>query len=156
MTVAVRNFAQLYPKELFADRLGIEIGICPELAADQYVPEDKVEEVRLFYYLLGGKYKLRQGVTKRHELLLYFHEGDAGAARVSEVADSFGDPLIVAAPPEYHARTRALGDIVPADGRLPDYEAGYEKALSAYTIESGNRADAERWGWKTREEEDTP
>ncbi|MFQ6097388.1 MAG: hypothetical protein ACE5O2_06620, partial [Armatimonadota bacterium] len=140
-TVAVRNFAQLYPKELSADERGLRVGICPPLAEDQYVARDKAEEVRLFYYLLGGKYRLKQGVSKRHELLLHFHEGSAGDARAAQVAASFGEPLVIVAPPEHYARARVFGDIAPADGRLPDYEAAYEKAMAAYLADRDRNSE---------------
>ncbi|MEW6358254.1 MAG: hypothetical protein AB1696_18110 [Planctomycetota bacterium] len=134
MTAAVRWFWQLYPKDFIIDKNGISLGVCPTLGKDDYAafPFEK-EQHYLYYYLLDGRYKLKQGCTKRHELLYYFHKGDAQAADAARHAKCFEKPLVAVAPPKWYCDSKAFYDIWPKDmERFPAYEIGVENSLKGY------------------------
>ena len=72
-TLALRDFWQNYPKDLAADADGLELGICPPLRPDEYAAaKGTMDDHRLYYYLQDGVYKLRQGVSKTHDIWLDF------------------------------------------------------------------------------------
>jgi hypothetical protein len=110
VTVSVEDFWQNYPKGLLADKDGtIEIGLFPgRYAAD---------------------FPLRSGEHKTHEVLFHFHTGAAPYDGNEAVARSFSDPLRLEASPQWYAKTRALGDLHPAD--VENYRAYEVRNLSA-------------------------
>jgi hypothetical protein len=111
LTVAVRDFWQNCPKGLAAEPDGrIEIGLFPARYA--------------------GEFPFRTGEHKTHELLFFFHKGDADAARGMAAARGFSDPLRLEPSPEWFAKTRALGELRPYD--LENYRS-YE-TLNLSTI----------------------
>jgi len=118
LTVAVRDFWQQYPKTLAASENALEVGLFPPLADDQYAEEaeDPVTQVRLYYYLLNGVYKLRQGVTKTHELYLAAESPSDGMP-----VGAFQRPLMLVADPEWTRQTGAWGNM-PVGG---SFWAGY-------------------------------
>ena len=133
MTVAVRHFWQQYPKSLAASPEALEIGICPAFAEDQYAGADPQTQDKLYYYLQDGTYKLKQGVTKRHELFVYWHEGDATAAEVRAHVSGFQEPLLATTPAAWYCDSGVFGDLTPADASLfPEYEAMMERSLERY------------------------
>jgi hypothetical protein len=128
VTVAVRDFWQLYPKALSVSEEGVTVGLCPDFPEGTYDGCTKLDEIKLYYYLMGGRYKVRRGMQKQHELLLYFHPGDAAEAGAAELAQVFQEPLLAACPPERYCDTRVFGEILPATtGRWPGYEEVCEK-----------------------------
>jgi hypothetical protein len=132
LAVAVRDFWQLYPKafEVLGDRL--EVQLCPEFAPGTYDKRDTLDEVKLYYYLLNGQYKLRQGVQKQHELLIAPHLGGVTSELRNELA-AFQEPLIATCTPERYAGTKVFGDVLPATaGRSPEYERVCENVYRAY------------------------
>ncbi len=112
LTFAVRNFWQQYPKSLKISGRGAEIGLLPALVDDQYAEESKdpIELVKLYYSMQDGKYKLKQGVAKTHEVVLaagpFVEDANAGA---------FQDPLTAVADPEWTRSTDAWGDMPVGD-----------------------------------------
>jgi len=123
VAVAGRDFWQLYPKALEASEAGLTVGLCPDFPEGTYDGGSKLEEIKWYYYLLGGRYKVRRGMQKQHELLLYFHGGDAVRAGVAELARIFQEPLLAVCPPERYCDTGVFGEILPATtGRWPEYE----------------------------------
>ena len=125
-TVSVRNFWQLYPKALAARGNRVHVGLLPALAKDQYA-KDKDLEDRLFYYLLNGEYKFRQGFEKRHELLYHFHVASE-LAYAHAVATAFQQPVVALAPPEWNCASAALGRMTPT---RKDEFPWYERRLDA-------------------------
>jgi len=111
LTVAVRGFRQQYPKSLGVGTDGINIGLLPPLADDQYAEESKdaVELVKLYYYLQNGVYKLRQGVAKTHELYLI-------ASKPEDVPlEALQNPLAACGDPEWTRSTGAWGNMPVGD-----------------------------------------
>jgi len=141
--VAVRDFWQGYPKALTVAGDAIEVELCPRLSRGLY-PSGGLEEDRLYYYLVDGEYKLRRGVSKRHDVLYYFHEGDAAAAQVSALAGLFSNPPAAVAPAEWYCASGALGQIAPADARrFPTYERVVANGLDVFLRD---RADRRQYG----------
>ena len=124
--VGIVDFWQQYPKSLRTHKKGIEIGICPPIDADDY-RDTGSDELRLYFYLKDGVYRLREGVSKTHTL--YIGE------------DIPSQPLPVAqAPAEWYCDSGTLGEIVPARGeRFADYEVKIAQAFEVFlkTHETG-------------------
>ncbi|MEI6503026.1 MAG: hypothetical protein WCP21_18610, partial [Armatimonadota bacterium] len=119
---AVRDFWQQYPKGFEVSKEGLRVDLCPQFPAGTYDNRAKLDEIKLYYYLLDGQYKLRQGVQKQHELLIYPHSGQA-LDDLRREATVFQEPLIAACTPERYCGTKVFGEILPATaGRSPEYE----------------------------------
>ncbi|MBM3500204.1 MAG: fibronectin type III domain-containing protein, partial [Armatimonadetes bacterium] len=130
LTVVVRDFWQQYPKSLAVGERGLEIGLLPPLAGDQYAEESKdpVELVKLYYYLQDGVYRLRQGVTKTHELHLI--AGELGEAASLE---AFRSPLAACADPEWTRSTGAWGDMPVGESFWASvYDETMDRGFAAY------------------------
>ncbi len=128
--VAVRDAWQNYPKgfSLAGDGVGIEL--CPPLDAKLYdaFPFEK-EGHHLYYYLLGGKYRLKRGVAKTHELLLCLEPGE----RREQIVELFQQPLVVTPPPEWTCASKAFYDVAPRNTeKFALYEAAIDRNLTAY------------------------
>ncbi len=124
VTLAVRDFWQNYPKDLAVSASGFELGVCPPLAKDEYADaKGTVDEHRLYYYLQNGGYKLRQGVSKTHDLWLGFGAGDPPLS-----------PLRAVAAPEWYAASKAFGELAPrkSSGVLATYDEAFERSFAAY------------------------
>ena len=122
LLTAVRDFWQLYPKALNVSPDGLTVDICPDFPDGTYDDCTELERIKLYYYLMGGKYKVRLGVQKQHELMFHFHSGELDAAG-RQLATAFQDPLIAACTPQRYCDTRVFGEILPATtGRTPEYE----------------------------------
>jgi hypothetical protein len=133
LLVAVRDFWQQYPKGFAVTTDGVRVDLCPQFPAGTYDAGSKLDEVKLYYYLKGGEYKLRQGVQKQHELLIYPHRGQA-LDEVRQEAGVFQEPLIAVCTPERYCDTKVFGEILPAtSGRAPEYERICENVYRAYT-----------------------
>lgn len=136
-TLSVRDFWQNYPKDLVADETGLELGICPPLRPDEYAAaKGTMDDHRLYYYLQGGLYKFRQGMSKTHDIWLDFQS----AARLDETgappspARARREPLLAVAPPEWYAGSKAFGRISPAGskGIAGLYEAAFDRSFQGY------------------------
>ena len=138
--ILCRHFWQLYPKAIGAGEGMLRLDICPELAADQYTGRSEMDLFKRYFYLQGGQYKIRQGMTKTHEMLLLLGPGgqaDASAAKVHEETSKFvsglNDPPILAAPPDWYAKSAAFGAFVTkTSGRTPPYDEGCDRAYDRY------------------------
>jgi len=129
--VAVREFWQHWPKTLSADSQGVEIGICPKLDKTR-IPTSGTDAHRLYYYLQTGNYKLKAGVSKRHEILVWLGSDVPGDHFAAEAA-AFEDPPILTAPPDWYTRTKVFGDIAGGTSVfLPEYDAQFAKGFDAY------------------------
>lgn len=139
VTVAVRDFWQLYPKSLGIDGEGLTVGLCPDFPEGTYDGCSKLDEIKLYYYLRGGKYKIRRGVQKQHELLLAFHRGDGDAAASARLARAFQEPLLAVCPPERYCGTGVFGEILPATpGRTEEYEQVCERVYQNTVAQRDN------------------
>ncbi|HUS81581.1 MAG TPA: fibronectin type III domain-containing protein, partial [Armatimonadota bacterium] len=113
VTVAVRNFWQLWPKSIGTDERGVVVGIMPDLPEDEYAGIDHELEDKLYFALMGGVYKLHRGVSKTHELLVRFHpSGEAGPA-LDQLATQCNVPPLAAAAPQWYAYSEAFWQITP-------------------------------------------
>ena len=164
VTVAVRDFWQLYPKGFRVAQDALVVDLCPDFPPGTYDDCSKLDEIKLYYYLMGGKYKVAQGVQKQHEVMLYFHRAprpSLGEARqpVSErpahvdAARAFQEPLIAVCPPQRYCDTGVFGEILPATaGRSPEYEKVCEKVYQGYVRhreanhEYGLLNSGDQWG----------
>lgn len=133
LTVALRDFWQLYPKSLRFTNEGLEVDLCPDFPPGTYDGCTKLEEIKWFYYLMGGRYKVRLGVRKQHEMMLFFHRAtDDEEGR--QWAKAFQEPLIAVCPPERYCDTQVFGEILPATtGRWGNYEEVCERVYRNYT-----------------------
>ena len=108
------------------------IDLCPDFAPGTYDDCTKLDEIKLYYYLMGGKYKVACGLQKQHELLLSFRAGD-DPVRAAEVAQVFQEPLLATCTPQRYCETRVFGEVLPATaGRSPEYEAVCENVYRSY------------------------
>ncbi|MFC2172530.1 hypothetical protein ACFLU6_07850 [Acidobacteriota bacterium] len=104
VAVTVRHFWQNFPKALRAQPGG-------------------TVEVSLFPIEFPDDHELQGGEEKTHEVLLYFHEGDAASAQVDAVMADLVSPLHARPAYEEVARTRILPAFGPKDtAAFPDYE----------------------------------
>lgn len=136
VSVAVQDFWRLFPKGLAANADGtLTIGLFPA----RY----------------GTDFPFRSGEHKTHEILFDFHTGAAAAAGREAVAKAFDDPLRLEPSPEWFAKTRALGDLLPED--MEHYKAYEVRNLSAVGIFGrdvkpgpsifSRREEADFYGW---------
>ncbi len=128
--VAVRDFWQQYPKALSASAEGIRLELCPDFEAGLYdaFPFEK-EGHQLYYYLLGGRYRIKTGMAKTHELFLCLAPPD----RRESLAALFQEPLLLVAPPEWYCDSKAFYSVAPRDEvKFKAYEAAIDKNLVAY------------------------
>lgn len=132
LTAMVRDFWQTYPKGLRVTPDGLSVDLCPDFPEGTYDNETLLDDIKLYFYLKGGKYKLRQGMTKQHEVLLWFHPGTA-PADAPQFAQALQDPPLALCSPERYCGTAVFGEILPATtGRWPDYEQVCEKVYNGY------------------------
>lgn len=131
VTVAVRDFWQLYPKSLRFTPEGLEVDLCPDFPPGTYDGCTKLEEIKWFYALMGGRYKVRLGLRKQHEMMLLFHP--AAGEEALRWAEAFQEPLIAVCPPERYCESQVFGEVLPATtGRWPDYEEVCERVYRNY------------------------
>lgn len=110
MTVALRDFWQLYPKAVSVDADGIRLDLMPPLKADQYAEasKDPVRLVQLYYNLQDGRYKIKQGQTKTHEILLSFEQAPDRLG-----LEAFQQGVAAVAPSAWMCGSLALGEVPP-------------------------------------------
>lgn len=132
LTVGVRDFWQNYPKSLGVEGRAVVVGICSPIPEDLYPPVEELED-KLYYYLLNGQYKLKQGVSKTHELLYYFHVGDFEKTSFENCIRLLQEPLLATAPPEWYCDSKAFGDVAMVDKvKFPHYEEYVNKDFENY------------------------
>ena len=126
--LAMRDFWQSYPKGLAVDERGFRVDLCPELGTSTYPRGGELED-RLFFYLLDGKYKLRRGVSKTHDLWLSYAP-DAEPLRAVQKPPLYRVPLSVFNDSEAWTRLPAT-DPSP----YPPYEVWVEGAHKSYAAD---------------------
>ncbi len=137
--VAVRDFWQNYPKGFSLAADGLDIGLCPPFEAGLYdkFPFEK-EGHHLYYYLLDGRYRVKRGVAKTHEMLLCF-EPPEQADRLCSV---FQRPLLATAPPEWYCGSKAFYDVAPRDTeQFKLYEEAIDRNIPAYMAQRERQHD---------------
>ncbi len=143
LTLAVRDFWQLYPRSLGVREGCVEAGVSAGFPEGFYDGADMKEAVNYYFYLLGGAYKIKRGVKKWHELGLYFHDGSPDDTDRLRAVSVFNEPLIATCPPERYCGTRVFGPLLPStDGRTAWYDEACEKGVAA-VYEA--RCEAEGW-----------
>ncbi len=128
VTLALRDFWQNYPKQIAVTRDGFQLALCPRLDPDIYRDaKGTIDEHRLYYFFQNGGYRLRQGVSKTHDIWL-------GVAAGAEAVTPPLSPLRVIAPPAWYAAGKALGELAPvrADGILAQYDRAPARSFDAY------------------------
>ncbi len=131
MAVSLRHFWQLYPKSIAASGKWVQIGLMPPLRSNEYdFAKGTIDEHRLFFYLQGGLYRLRQGVAKTCEILLKFGPLSDLPSVVHRL------PLIAAAPPKWYADSKVFGDIVvKGEGKFTEkYDEAFSRAFNGYLL----------------------
>jgi hypothetical protein len=129
VTLAVRDFWQTYPKDLKVSPEGLELALLPALRSDEYDSANgTIDEHRIYYYLHGGVYKLRQGMTKTHDLWFEFGNKVPAAIRNEQRV------RMAAASPEWYGQTKAFGEIsVPGSSKvLKQYDDVFTQTFAGY------------------------
>jgi hypothetical protein len=129
--VALRDLWQNYPAGFSLRNGSLEVSLCPPLSPGLYdqFPFEK-EGNQLYYYLLGGHYRLKQGVSKTHEMYLCFEP--AGRA---ELCQLFQRPPLATADPAWYCSTRVFYDVAPRDPRkFKLYEESIDRNLRQYAV----------------------
>ena len=126
VTLAVRDFWQSYPKDITIGMDGLELGICPPLRTDEYeAAKGTIDEHRLYYYLQGGQYRFRQGMSQTQDIWL---EVTPDSGNEPAMVQTQRSPLLALAPAQWYADSKAFGELAgPAEGGLL---AQYDKAFA--------------------------
>lgn len=117
VTVGVRRYVELHPKQLAVRGRALQVDLWPERA---------------------GALRWHQGMARTHQVWFYFHRGLGQAARVNQLAVCFEQALLPWAP-GWYVESRALGPLLPYQ---PDRFPGLEIALRDQFMSwhHGNRA----------------
>jgi hypothetical protein len=129
-TVCVRDFWQNYPKAFTASENALNISLCPDFPPGTYdgFPFEK-EGHQLYYYLQDGRYRLKRGLAKTHELLLCF-EPPERHARLSWLCNR---PLLATVPPRWYADAKVFYDLAPRnEERFKLYEDAIDRNIRQY------------------------
>jgi len=125
-SVWVRDFWQNYPKDVEVDDSGTTIWLFPKLKSNEFDwAKGTVDEHRLFFWFDNGGYKLRQGMSKTHEVWV---ATDGSTPQLDR-------PLFAAASPEWYAATKALGEFAvrnPDKPLIHQYDTQVRKAFEGY------------------------
>ncbi|PIX41419.1 MAG: hypothetical protein COZ57_23440, partial [Armatimonadetes bacterium CG_4_8_14_3_um_filter_66_20] len=130
--VCVRDFWQSYPEDLEVSPTGSKLWPLPPLNQDEYDwAKGTVDEHRLFYWFdplpdqKAGGYKLRQGMTKTHEVWIGL---DGSTPQLDR-------PLFAKCTPQWYADSGAFGLLTVADPNravVKDYDAKVAATLDSY------------------------
>jgi len=122
MTLAVRNFQQMHPKEIAVEPEAVSLYLWPERGGKvldlrrryDYVENTYHYDLSLWEY--GG-----EGVGLTHELLLRY--GPPGEDVAADLAAALDAPLLLECSPQWYADSGAFGPLSPADpARYPQLE----------------------------------
>ena len=142
LMLAVRDFWQLYPRSFAVREGSVEAGLSASFPEGYYDGADLKDMTHYYFYLQDGKYKIRQGVRKWHELLLLFHDAEPGDAAQIRAARVFNEPLIAVASPERYSETRVFGSLMPF---VPGKTDWYDEACDWYREYFERRREDETW-----------
>jgi hypothetical protein len=132
--LAVRRFAENWPKALIADEDRLIVDLFPELRPDEYSERSEPQE-RLYYWFDEGEYKLKRGVQKTHELLWGFFPAGQNSPNEKVLVCLFNNPPVLRAGAEWTVQSGAAGPFQPRkEGRFARYEdrvrEGFEEVES--------------------------
>jgi len=136
VTLACADFWQLYPKAIGVSDGALYVGICPDFAEGEYDDCTERDLYKLYYYLQGGVYKVRQGVSKVHDLWI-----DLAGTDGDTLAALAGEPPIIAASPDWYADSGVFTEFVPQTaGRTPRYDDVCRRVYDSYVghVERGH------------------
>ncbi len=142
--VFVRDFWQNYPKDLDVGPDGATLWLMPPLKPNEADwAKGTPDEHKLFYWFdaasaggQAGGYKLRQGMTKTHEVWLGLDGRTPPLDR----------PLFAAAEPQWYVNSNAFGEMCVADSNrviVGDYDRKVTGTLDDYL---GNREKVREFG----------
>ena len=124
VAVAVRHFRENFPKAFKLDRQAgqIQVDLWPKEAGpidlatspDAVGPDD---------YGRGNAF----GLAKTHDLMLYFHAGNAVQSNALNQAEGFMEPLIIRTNPYWIDATGVLGRLYPEDQKYATEERMLER-----------------------------
>jgi exo-rhamnogalacturonan lyase-like protein len=103
--------------------------LCPTLRKDEYDSANgTIDEHRIYFYLHGGAYKLRQGVTKTHDVWLEFGKKSSAAIRAEQQL------RMAAAPAQWYAASKVFGELsIPKpSGILKQYDQAFAQSFTGY------------------------
>jgi hypothetical protein len=126
---AMRDLWQNYPKGWVVERDGLSIGICPDIFSVSY-PSGGLEEVRSFFYLQDGSYRLKRGMARTHDM--FFSFGEDVEQALAAKSQLLCQPL-VRVDPHVFVETGVLSPFcVRGDGGAEEYDRWVEQALAVY------------------------
>ena len=126
LALGVRNFWQTYPKGLQVEAAGVAIELLPPRSGGD-LPGDAEAWHRLYPWLDGDRYLLREGLALTTEVLVGF---PADAAAAEPLFRWLEEPPVVRPLPAYTNGTGALPRLAAKEGSpLPEYEALTAEAL---------------------------
>lgn len=124
LSAAVRHFWEKYPKSLELGQTGFSLGLLPTSSRtfDSFLPGNQVKH----------SYALRQGESRTHEFMLYFHTPNPDGGQLPSVMNQCHAPLLALAPWDWYAESGALGDLSCQNfKRYPEYEHAIELDFQA-------------------------
>jgi hypothetical protein len=127
VTFAMRDFWQNYPKGLSVDNTGFTIQLCPPIQKDQYPKGGELED-RLYYYVLDGQYKLREGVSRTHEFWF-----DIQSDTSNTLAETVQNPPLYSVDLDTFNKSQTV-TLLPSKkpSPYPQYEKWVDAARTAY------------------------
>jgi len=129
LAVAIRDLWQNYPKGWEVDPDGLRIGICPDVRDVAY-PQGGPEEVRSYFYLQGGVYRLKRGMARTHDMLFAL---GANTAEALAPVEPYAAPPTVRVNPRLFIDTGVLSPFaVRGEDPQGAYDAWVDWALAAY------------------------
>lgn len=133
LLVSVRDFWQLYPKSLSINDGRLSVGLCPDFPDGTYDQDEADDITQFYFYLLEGRYKIKTGLKKWHELLFFCHENELGAEAQLQTVAAFQNPLIAVCPAEHYCGTGVFGKITPAGtGKTDRYDQLCDQLAERY------------------------
>jgi len=140
LAVGMRDLWQNYPKGWQVDKGALRIDICPDVADVAY-PQGGVQEVRSFFYLQGGQYKLKYGMARTHDMLFAWAPG---VAEATSAVCTFSRAPLVRMEPDLLVRTGVVSAYALAGSAgAEEYDAWTAQALELY---ERNRRETEAYG----------
>ena len=98
MTVGIRDFWQNFPMAISSDGSTINVELWPDEGFGPW-------RSNTLSVLEGGRHKT-------HEILFYFHKGNAESADSEKLVRALQKPLLALAPPSWYAETKAISPVM--------------------------------------------